>query len=261
MNGVRRPLMIGLMALVVGMLAGCQSNQTRDEGDATGQMGSLQDHGPADVYVDLAIAYLQQRQFQVAMHNARKAVMVAPRDSAAHNALALVHQALGQAAQAEQHFSEAVRLDPKNPFANNAFGSFLCGQKRYEEADRHFSQAIANPLNPQRWVPLTNAGACASSKGDSEAAELYWRRALQINPRFAPALKRMAQVSFDKQIYLSARAYLQRYLEVAPHTADTLWLGIQTERILGDKDQLASYELLLREGFPDSLEARNLEGR
>lgn len=261
MMRARKPLAIGLLALIVGMLAACQSNPGRDTGDATGQLGAVQAQGPADVYVDLAIAYLQQRQYQVAMQNARKAVAVAPRNSAAHNALALVHQSLGQTAEAERHFSEAVSLDPKDPFANNAFGSFLCGQKRYEDADRYFNQAIANPLNPQRWVPMTNAGACASSKGDNEAAEVYWRRALQINPRFAPALKRMALLSFDKQSYLSARAYLQRYLEVAPHTAETLWLGIRTERKLGDTDQSASYELLLRERFPDSLEARNIEGR
>ena len=261
MNRIRKRLMIGLMTLGIGMLAGCQTNAARDEADATGQLGSAQAHGPSDVYVDLAIEYLRQRQYTPAMQNARKAVMLAPNNSAAHNALALVHQSLGQAAQAEQHFAEAVSLAPKDPFANNAYATFLCGQKRYDEADRYFTQAIANPLNPQRWVPLTNAAACASSRGDGDVAETYLRRALQANPRFAPALKRMAQISFKKQTYLSSRAYLQRYLEVAPHSAETLWLGIQTERILGDKDQSASYELLLREQFPDSHEARNLKGQ
>lgn len=261
MRAARKRLMIGLMALAVGMLAGCQSNASKDDADATGQLGSVQDHNPSEVYVDLAIAYLRQRQYAAALQNARKATIVAPRSSAAHNALALVYQSLGQAAKAEQHFSEAVSLDSKDPFANNAFGSFLCGQKRYEEAEHHFDQAIANPLNPQRWVPLTNAGACASSKGDDQKAETYLRKALRANARFAPALIRMAQLSFRNDNYLSTRAYLQRYLEVAPHSAETLWLGIQNERILGDKDLLASYELQLRERFPDSDEARNLEGR
>lgn len=257
----RRPLLAGILLLMLGMLAGCQSNTARNGDDKTGQMGMVHGAGPADVYVDLAITYLQQRQYVPALQNARKAVMVEPRKPAAHNTLALVYQTLGQDTQAEDEFARAVSLDPDDPFANNAFGSFLCGNKRYAEAQQHFDRAIANPLNPQRWVPLTNAGRCAASQGDDDTAERYLRRALQANSKFAPALLRMAQLSLKKQNYLSARAYLQRYQEVAPHTSETLWLGIQTERILGDKDQLASYELLLRQRFPDSEEAGYLEGR
>lgn len=256
-----RPLLIGVLLLMLGVLAGCQSNTTRGGDDNTGQMGKIQGAGPADVYVDLAITYLQQQQYVPALQNARKAVMIEPGKPAAHNTLALVYQTLGQDAQAEAEFARAVSLDPDDPFANNAFASFLCGKERYGEAQQYFDRAIANPLNPQRWVPLTNAGRCASRQGDDATAERYLRRALQANPRFAPALLYMAQLSLKKQNYLSARAYLQRYLDVAPPTPETLWLGIQTERVLGDKDQLASYEILLRQRFPDSEEAGYLEGR
>ena len=65
----------------------------------------------------------------------------------------------------------------------------------------------------------------------------------------------MIDVSVKQENYWSARAYLQRYLEVAQHDAKTLWWGIKTERVLGDRDKLASYELLLRSKFPDSEEA------
>ena len=58
---------------------------------------------------------------------------------------------------------------------------------------------------------------------------------------------------------LSARAYLQRFLEVSKHTAASLWMGIRIERQLGDKDAIASYKLALRNNFPDSNEATLLE--
>ncbi len=257
---VRRVGLISLL-LLLATLVGCQSSPGRSDDDNTGQLGTVRGASPAAVYVDLAIAYLQQRNYVPALQNARKAVMVEPNNPSAHNTLALVHQTLGQDAQAEAEFARAVSLDPNDPFANNAFGSFLCGKKRYAEAQQHFERAIANPLNPQRWVPLTNAGACAANQGDDATAEHYLREALQVNPRFPPALIRMARLSLEKKNYLSARAYLQRYLAVAAPTPESLWLGIQTERQLGDKDQLASYELLLRQRFPDSVEAGYLEDR
>ena len=57
----------------------------------------------------------------------------------------------------------------------------------------------------------------------------------------------------------AARAYLQRYADVAAHTPESLWLGVRTENQLGDDDQMATYRLKLRAKFPDSDEAKYLE--
>ncbi|MEE9575548.1 MAG: type IV pilus biogenesis/stability protein PilW, partial [Gammaproteobacteria bacterium] len=67
--------------------------------------------------------------------------------------------------------------------------------------------------------------------------------------------------SYSNANYLSARAYLQRYLEISAHTARSLWLGINIETELGDKDALSSYELLLKNKFPTSKEAGLLDDR
>ena len=66
----------------------------------------------------------------------------------------------------------------------------------------------------------------------------------------------MARLTFGANNYLSARAYLQRYSEVARHTPESLWLGIRVERILGDKNALASYGLSLKGNYPDAAETR-----
>lgn len=262
MMSARHGIRLVLAVLVLGVLSGCQSADIKeDETGGTGRLGAAKQQGSAtaSVYIELAAEYLRQRNLAAALTNARKAAIVAPKEPSAHTMLALIHQQLGEAALAERHFSEAVRLDPKDPFANNAYGSFLCGQQRYEQARFYFDAAVANPLNPNPWVPLGNAGLCLYSHGDQVTAETYFRKALRANPKFAPALLRMATISYNQGNYLSARAYLQRYLGVAKHTAETLWLGIRTERKLGDKDQVASYELLLRSQFPDSEEVRQLQ--
>ena len=81
---------------------------------------------------------------------------------------------------------------------------------------------------------------------------------MQIDPRLPGALLQMAKISFDKKRFMSGRAYLQRYQEVAPWTSEGLWLGILVERQLGDKNAARAYEKKLRQNFSDSNEMRLL---
>lgn len=253
-------LRIPAILLLTAAIAACQSNMPRsDGGDRTGELGSpVRQASPGDVYVELGTAYLNEGLIGEAFKNARKAVMLDPKLASAHTLLGVLNQRLGQMGEAGEQFRTAVRLDPRDPYALNALGSFLCVQKEYEEADGYFKRALQNPLYPTPWVALHNAGHCAELAGRQEQAERQYRAALQHDPRFAPSLLRMAHISFEQDNYLSARAYLQRYAQVASHTAESLWLGIRTERQLGDMDQVASYALKLRVTFPDSEQAKFL---
>jgi type IV pilus assembly protein PilF len=261
---MNRKLRTGLLMFSVLLgLGACQSNSVRTDtqGDNTGQLGSpIKRASAADIYVELGTAYLQDGNLGEAFKNARKAVLIDPRSASAHNLLGVVHQRLGQRAKAGEHFQRAVSLDPHNPYALNALGSFVCEDGDYAAAEGYFQRALGNPLYPTPWVAAHNAGRCADLAGQPNKAETYFRRALQANSRFAPALLGMAQISFDTDNYLSARGYLQRYAQVAQHTAESLWLGLRTERQLGDKDQVASYRLKLRAQFPDSEQVKFLEG-
>jgi type IV pilus assembly protein PilF len=252
---------LAVMVLAAVVAAGCQQRVVRpDAGDpATGNLGSpLVRPSPADVYIDLSAAYLRENLVTEAFKNARKAVIVDPRSSNAHYMHALVLQRLGQLESAEESYRRSVELDGRNPVALNAYGSFLCEMKRFDEADGYFRRALDNPLYRTPWVALHNAGWCGEMAGNTTAAERDYRGALQVNPRFAPSLLGMAKISFLSGNYLSTRAYLQRYSEVAAHTAESLWLGVRTENQLGDRDQMASYGLKLRARFPDSEESKYL---
>lgn len=252
-----------VLIAIAGLLGGCPQQSVRDgeaKGGATGALGSpLVQRGPADIYIELSSAYLQENRLDEAFKNAKKAVIVDPSSSNAQYMLALVHQRLGQTDDAATAYQRSVKLDPRNPVALNAYGSFLCNQKQYAEADAQFRAALNNPLYNTPWLAWHNAGSCAELSGNPGSAERDFRKALQINPRFGPSLLSMARISFDAGNYLSARAYLQRYAEVADHNAESLWLGVRTENQLGDKDQMASYRLKLRARFPDSDEAKYLQ--
>ncbi len=252
----------GISLLLLGMLvvAGCQSTGVRDDfGEQQGDLGSESRHGPGDVYVKLAIAYMREGRLDVAMQKIKQGIDVEPDNGEAYNVLALLYQQLGENRLAQENFERAVRLQSRNPYIRNAFGSFLCSQDKFEDADEQFQAALANPLYRTPEIALTNAGICARQRNDLSASEEYFRRALEQQPLFPQALYQMAQVSYDKGDALAARAYIQRYQAVAKHTPQSLWLAIQTERKLGDKNAVASYEMLLRGNFPDSREAKLLQ--
>jgi type IV pilus assembly protein PilF len=151
-----------------------------------------------------------------------------------------------------------MSVDSKNPYALNAYGSYLCKLGEYQKATPLFQLALDNPLYQTPWVALSNAGYCASKSGDLAAAESYLLKALERNPGYPTALQQMAQVRYDQEKYLSTRAYLERYRELAKPTASLLYLSILTERKLGDANQARSDELLLKSEFPDSEQARKL---
>lgn len=243
-------------ALFVG---GCTQTSVRpDSGDALGNLGRLDRKSPADVYVQLAVEYLRERQFGEALKNAKKAVIVDSNRSSAHNVLGIIYQRLGESALAEKAFQEAIRLDPRDPYILNAYGGFLCAAQRFEEADTMFQRAVKNPLYETPEVALTNAGLCARNAGNLAKAEASLRLALQSNSRFAPALLAMANITLERDNPLSTRAYVQRFAEVVAHTPESLWLGIQAEDALGDRDQAASYAAHLRSRFPDSVQVQLL---
>ncbi len=249
---------IGLLALSV--MTGCQtlSPGGSDFGEQPGDVAGSSSNGKADVYVKLAVGYMQQGHLGMAMQKIKKGIEVDPNNGQAHNILALIYQRIGEVDQAEEHFEIATGLEPRNPYIRNAYGSFLCLQQSYDNADEQYNKALQNPLYQTPEVALTNAGTCAGKSGDQEKAEEYFRKALQKNPSFPKALYQMAELSYGQGDAARAQQYLERYQRVAPHTPGSLWLAIRVARKLGDHDRAASHEMLLRGNFPESQEAKLL---
>lgn len=214
---------------------------------------------PALTNLNLAIEYMRRGNYETALAKLNRAHRADPGYYATHNVYGLLYQQLREKEKAERHFKKALSLNSNDSQTMNNYGRFLCQQGRYDEAESTFKQAADNPLYDTPEIPITNAGMCLGLAGDLAKAETYYRRALTINPKIASALIQMAELTFNRDNYMSSRAYLQRYTEVSAHTPKSLWLGIQVERVLGDRDAVSSYSLLLRNNFPDSEEASLLK--
>lgn len=234
----------------IGFLGGCAT---------TGVDGKSRNTKAAESNVDLGVEYMRKDRNAIALEKFEKALNQDPDLPSAHLYIAVLRDRLGQSELADKHYRKAVRLDPENPRLHSNYGQYLCKHKRYHEAEKHFMVAVNDPLYEAKPLVYTNAGLCAQLSGDTEKAEQYFRRALAIQPNFAPALSQMMQLSYKRGEYLEARGYLDRYRSVAPLSAGILWMGVQMEKALGNKNAAASYALRLRADYPNTVEAKRLE--
>lgn len=237
-----------VLVATVSLLGGCAPQNVRERPS----------NDPVRLNVELGKAYIQEGDYSQAKTKLERALDEAPDYGPAHGAMAVLHWRLGELDKAEQSFARAAGLAPEDSHIRNNYGAFLCQQGRFDDAQREFLAAVENPLYGAPEHAYNNAGVCALRRPDLEAAEQHFRAALRENPKFAPALLHMARVSFDRERYLQARAYLQRYREVAPPNPVSLWLAVRTESQLGDRGAAASNGLRLKSMFPDAEETRLL---
>lgn len=243
-----------LIALAVG-LGACQ-NMPSSSGVGTSASDSSQsgEVHKAKVFTELAAAYFQRGQFKVALEEVRKAITDDNRYGPAYNVLGLIYMELAEDQLAEENFRKAVDLDRTNSEAHNNYGWFLCTRGRYDEALVQFTDALRNPLYDTPEQALANAGQCNDKKGDLEKAEASYLKAMKLQPDYPLALLGLAKLKFKQNQLAAADRYLSRFHQVAPATADSLWLGVKLERKLGDKEQQAAYATQLHKNFPDSNE-------
>lgn len=246
-----RYLIVVLLGL--GLLSGCAGGGSSNRNAGPGVTPTT--NNVAATNLNLGIEYMRAGNMELALDRMKRALDADPNYFGTHTALGLLYQHLGEPALAERHFKRAVALNPGDSGSKNNYGLFLCQRNRFDEAEKIFLQAAVNPLYETPDAAYANAGTCALLNKKPEAAEKYFRQALTINPQISSALIQMAQISYDADNYLIARGYLQRYQATARHTAASLLLGIKIERQLGDRNAVASYELLLKNNFSDSVEA------
>lgn len=260
---MERLLYTCMVMISVVVLTSCSSTGGGSSIDGEGDL-HIQPEGNklARTNVQLGVGYMKEGQNEFALSKLRKALSIDDSLPDAHYAIAVLYERLKKPAHAERHFKRAIDLNPQYSDALNAYGVFLCRQKDYEKADVQFTEALKNPLYKTPLQAMSNAGVCLMQSSIPDRltrAEGYFRKVLQKNPRVPGALVNMSKISLLEGKYLRGRAYLQRYLALRKHTSESLWLGIQIERKLGDKKTLASYSQQLRREFPDSDEAGKLD--
>ncbi|MGA7179425.1 MAG: type IV pilus biogenesis/stability protein PilW [Thiobacillaceae bacterium] len=254
---MRRVLTIAITALAAGLCACSQMSVRDNAGSSPGAEGTQPLSSTAQkarVFTDLSAAYFQRGQFKVALENVRKAISEDSRYGPAYNVLGLIYMELAEDQLAEENFRKAVELDRADSEAHNNYGWFLCTRGRYDEGLAQFTDALRNPLYSTPEKSMSNAGLCNEKKGEMAKAEASFIKALKLQPDYPLALLSLAKLKYKQAKLEESLRLLTRYHDVAPATAESLWLGVQLERKLGDKDKQAEFAAQLHKSFPDSHE-------
>lgn len=220
---------------------------------------SLSKEEEAKLYLQMGTRYLEMGMLKIAKQNLEAAEQIDSDNGDIHNSLGALYERLRLFPKAREQYQQSIALDPGNYGVKNNYGRFLCERGNYEAGMALLNEALQMPLNNRKWFGYTNIGRCELRNGKIMVAEQHFRNALQINKKFPPALFEMQKISYHSEKYLSARAFLERYLSVAKHNPETLWYAVQTERALGNKKLAEGYKDRLFSLFPTSKEAQQLD--
>jgi len=241
----------GVIAVLMCLMVGCVTEYSGGT-----QMSSDPD-ATLDKRVALARQYIGVGDWENAKRNLELAQEVDPNNAEVFEAFALVYQSTGEFEMAENQFLAALKADPGLSRARNNYAAFLYSQGRYIEAEREFYRVTGDTLYSGRPTAFVNLGLCRLQLEDNPGAEAAFTRALSMDRRNPVALLEMGFLRLEAGDTDEASRYHGIYKTVSPQQSPRgLLLGLEIADEIGDQDALGSYELALRNMYPDSLEYR-----
>ena len=254
-----RALMPALAAGVLSLLAACAAGpgteSSRELRTASDQTAAEK---RAQIRLQLAVGYYQDRKYEIALDEVKKAIAADPGYADAYGFRALIYTAMGENALADENYRHALRLAPRNPELSNNYGLFLCDAGgKPAEAMTYFETALKHPAYGSPVKAMVNAGNCSLKMKNVDAAERYLLDALRYEPDLAATNAGLARVYFERRDYPRAGFFINRLTETAKLdtlSADVLWLALRVRHQLGDRALEASMAAQLRRRFPGSPE-------
>ncbi|MEQ8857770.1 MAG: type IV pilus biogenesis/stability protein PilW [Pseudomonadales bacterium] len=244
-NRVTRTLGI-LFAL--WLLAGCVTESTGRE--PAPKRVQLQAH------LDLARGYLEQRDWTRAREPLARALEIDPSSAEAHTLMAVLYQSNNDPDLAERSYRQALRHDPRYAMALNNYGTFLYSRGRFEDALQPLRLLVQDPAYRDRATAYQNLGLTELKVGNRDRAREAFERALSFNALLPRSGLELAQLAYEDGDYAAATRYFDMFRVRARQTARSLCLGLRLARQADDADGRASYELALKNLYPDSAQAK-----
>lgn len=248
--------LLAVGVLVTTLLAGCATSSSAPD-------STIRPPAPTAerlaAQLDLARGYLEQGDLARARPPLERALEIDRRSWEVHDLYARLYQREGELELAEESLKLALRLDRDNARVNNNYGIFLCQQARYRESVTYFEVATRDTNYPRRAQTFENMGICARLGEMHDVARNAFDRAVQINAQQPRALFELARYAFAEGDHAVADGYYRAFLTLAEQNAETLLFGARLAAALDDRDRRASYELALRNLYPDSPELKALE--
>lgn len=248
MSGWRKTVLVLPVLLA---LAGCVTT-----GDTKPDTASPEE--AARVNFQLGVEYLRKGKLTLAHEKLSRSVSQDATQAQPLAFLALVSEQLNLMTDAQTHYRQALKINSGDPAVQNMYGAFLCRTGKSLEAEDYFLRAANNRFYSTPEAAFTNAGSCALKTNDTGKAETFLRQALQINPEYQLALWHMANLNYEQDRDLQARAFLDRIGAVETLPPEALLLGYRIARRAGRDADANHYSDQLKSRYPEASETTTL---
>jgi type IV pilus biogenesis/stability protein PilW len=179
----------------------------------------------AEARMRMGVTYLQQHNLPKAMTELNRAAELDPTNAEVDMMLGLAYRARGDQKEAEQYLREAIDKKPDYAEAHNNLGIVLADRKAWDKAIEQFELAANNVQYATPEWALYNAAEACRAKGDAAKAEEFYRKAIRLNDRYAPAYVGLSSVLGGEERWEEAAAVLRQCVEKVPGYVDG-WMAL-----------------------------------
>lgn len=249
---------------VAVLLAGCAGQQgmsgpSGSRGDIVTESDEPDHRRRARLRLELATGYFEQGQPNVALDEIKQSLAIDPTFVDAYNVRGLVYMRLNDIPLAEDSFRRALALNPRDGDVAHNYGWLLCQQARYQDSFRSFAQAVANPTYGGKAKTLMTQGVCQVRAGQRAEAEQSLMQSYELDAGNPVTGYNLATLLYDRGDLTRAQFYIRRLNNSELANAETLWLGIKTERKLNNREAVLQLADQLKKRFAQSPQAAAYE--
>ena len=245
-------------------LSGCTTAQGLGESAVTRSDVLTESDEPdvrrrARLRLELASGYFEQGQTNVALDEIKQSLVTDPTFVDAHNLRGLVYMRLNKMPLAEDSFRRALALNPRDADVAHNYGWLLCQQARYNESSKMFAQAAGNPTYPGKAKTMMTQGVCQVRAGQKAEAEKSLMQAYELDAGNPVTGYNLASLLYERNELSRAQFYLRRLNNSELANAETLWLGIKTERKMNNRETALQLGEQLKKRFAQSPQAASYD--
>ena len=206
----------------------------------------------ARIRLALASNYFDQGQTSVALDEIKQSLAADPSYVPAYVLRGLIYMRLGNGPLAEDSFQRALQINPRDGDALHNYGWFVCESGRHAQAIELFNRALASTTYAGQVTTHLVKGICQTRAGQLTEAEASFTKSYELDAANPITGYNLAALLYRRGENNRAQFTIRRINNGEFANAETLWLGIQIERRLGNATVVEQLAQQLGRRYPQS---------
>ena len=172
----------------------------------------------ADAFCNIGIAEQKKGDLDSAITSYKKSIKINPLHATAYFNIGVIYQARGDLEAAINSYAKAIKIQPSYAAAYNNMGNAFITADRLEDAVHCFERAI--DIKPDYDESHYNLGNALREKNDLDAAINSYKQAIKINPQYAEAYSNMGNTLVDQGKLEGAIKAYRKAIAIKPNLAE-----------------------------------------